>query len=159
MKQTLVFLAFSLLIKLSSAQVPGNAIGLRAGWGFEFSYQHGIPEKNRIEADLGFFHINYNNVFKVAGIFQWVMPISDGFYWYAGPGFSIGKFYFTDDYFSYDHVFINILGQIGIEYRFHAPFLISLDFRPEFPLLNAYDDFDIGPAIGVRYILPSGEKQ
>ena len=45
-------------VSFASAQVNPHTIGLRFGggssFGAEFSYQHGLGETNRIEANLGF---------------------------------------------------------------------------------------------------------
>jgi len=47
--------------------------------------------------------------------------------------------------------FIFGAGDIGIEYNFEAPVLISLDFRPEFGFSNLYKGFNSDIALSVRY--------
>ena len=45
-------------------------------------------------------------------------------------------------------------GNIGVEYNFDIPLLISLDFRPELGLIgyDGFDDnFDFDIALGLRY--------
>ena len=51
-----------------------------------------------------------------------------------------------------DGLFINADGNVGIEYNFDAPFLISLDFRPEIGILGDYGkDTDLDLALSIRY--------
>ena len=47
-----------------------------------------------------------------------------------------------NDEFHSDGLFLDVDGQLGIEYNFEIPIQISLDMRPEFGLIN--DDFDFG---------------
>ena len=42
-------------------------------------------------------------------------------------------------------------GDIGIEYNFDIPLLLSLDFRPEFGFGDYNDDLDLDIALGIRY--------
>ena len=42
-------------------------------------------------------------------------------------------------------------GDVGIEYNFDIPLLLSLDFRPEFGLDDYGDDVDFDIALGIRY--------
>jgi hypothetical protein len=44
-----------------------------------------------------------------------------------------------------------IAGDIGIEYSFDFPLLLSLDFRPELGFGNFNDDLNFGIALGLRY--------
>ena len=88
----------------------------------------------------------------MSGIHQWVWNIDGGFNWYAGFGAGIGNVdvkNFDDD----DGLFVNAVGNIGVEYNFDIPLLISLDFRPEIGLVNDFgnNDFDLDIALGLRY--------
>lgn len=72
-------------------------------------------------------------------------------------GASVGAFDVDNDapFFDDDdnEFFLNAAGDIGIEYRFDIPLLLSLDFRPEVGILNDFDDsleFDV--ALGIRYL-------
>ncbi|MEN8789577.1 MAG: hypothetical protein ABF295_08665, partial [Flavobacteriaceae bacterium] len=51
-------------------------------------------------------------------------------------------------------LFVFAAGDIGVEYDFDIPLLLSLDFRPEIGILG-YDDFsdnfDFDIALGIRY--------
>jgi len=161
-------LAFS-----SEAQtISKNAIGLRIGdndgFGAEASYQRAVLKNNRLEFDLGVRNSRNLEAVKLAGLFQWVWNIEGGFNWYAGAGAGLGSYrynykknyynngngnnypygYYPDD----KGTFAFVAGDIGIEYNFDIPLLISLDFRPEIGSNTYYDDAigaDIG--IAVRY--------
>ena len=58
---------------------------------------------------------------------------------------------FDDDNDFDDETFFFVAGDIGIEYDFDIPLILSLDFRPEIGFSNYNDDvnFDIG--LGIRY--------
>lgn len=141
---------------LQAQEISKNAIGLRLGdddgFGAEISYQRGLGNAQRLEFDLGWRDSRNFDAVKLTGLYQWVWNIDKGFNWYAGPG---GGFVLID----YDDIpdrddsdtFIFIAGDIGVEYNFDFPLLISLDFRPEIGFGNDDDDlgFDIG--LGVRY--------
>ena len=144
----------------SSAQdISENAIGLRLGdsdgFGAEISYQHALGENNRLELDLGWRDGSNYDGFKLAGLYQWVWDIDAGFNWYAGVGGGLGSFSFNNPGGKdISDTFIFAAGDIGIEYNFDIPLLLSLDFRPEIgfgdDLYNNNDlDFDI--ALGIRY--------
>ena len=47
--------------------------------------------------------------------------------------------------------FIFGTGDIGIEYNFEIPLLVSLDFRPEFGLNDVYKGYNTDIALSVRY--------
>lgn len=145
----------------SQAQsIADNALGLRlgdsGGFGTEISYQRALGENNRLELDLGWEDDKYSDKFKLTGIYQWVWNIDGGFNWYAGVGGGIGS---SDSNVNIDHpdydddgFFALLAGDVGIEYDFNIPLLLSLDFRPEFGFGNyGHDDADFDIALGVRY--------
>ena len=155
----LVFLAFSLFGNVvQSQEISNNAIGIRFGdndgFGGELSYQKKLNDGNRFEIDLGYRDHKNFDAFKLTGIYQWMWNIDDGFNWYAGFGAGIGS-WSSDNGFVYDGkdgVFVNADGNIGLEYNFNAPFLISLDFRPEIGIIGDYGkDTDLDLALSVRY--------
>ncbi len=144
----------------SNAQdIADNAIGLRLGdsdgLGAEISYQHALGDNNRLEVDLGWRDGNNYDGFKIAGLYQWVWDLDGGFNWYAGVGGGLGSFSFDNPGGKdISDTFIFVAGDVGIEYSFDIPLLLSLDFRPEIgfgdDLYNNNDlDFDI--ALGIRY--------
>ena len=145
----------------SNAQdISENAIGLRLGdsdgFGAEISYQHALGDNNRLELDLGLRNGKGYDGFKLAGLYQWVWALDGDFNWYAGVGGGVGSYSFDNAPKGFDdsETFIFAAGDIGIEYNFDIPLMLSLDFRPEIgfgdDLYNNNDlDFDI--ALGIRY--------
>lgn len=149
---TIAFIGFT---ALSSAQdISPNAIGLRLGdsdgFGAEISYQRALGDNNRLEFDLGWRSGNTFDGFKLAGLYQWVWNIDGGFNWYAGVGGGIGSYSFDNNELD-DETFLFAAGDIGIEYDFDIPLLISLDFRPELGFGTYTDDLDFDIALGIRY--------
>lgn len=137
--------------------ISKNAIGLRLGdsdgFGTEISYQRALGDNNRLEADLGWRSGNNYNGFKLVGLYQWVWQLEGDFNWYAGAGggfSSYGHDYYNDEK-NYNETFALIAGDVGIEYSFDFPLLLSLDFRPELGFGNINNDLDLDIALGVRY--------
>ncbi len=156
-KLMLVAIALTAFVYSTYAQeISSNAIGLRFGdndgFGVEVSYQHKLKNSKRLEVDLGFRNNNNFDIWKLTGIHQWVWNIDGGFNWYAGVGAGLGNVNiknFNDD----DGLFVNAAGNIGVEYNFDIPLLVSLDFRPEIGIVNDFgnDDLDLDLALSVRY--------
>ncbi len=160
MKKSIVLLGFTLLATfyMSAQDIAKNALGLRLGdndgLGAEVSYQRALGDDNRLEFGLGWRDSDNYDAFRLVGIYQWVWNIDGGFNWYAGAGGGIGNHdvqnsaQFDDD----SETFIFAAGDIGIEYNFDFPLLISLDFRPEISLnSDINDDLDFDIALGLRY--------
>ncbi|WP_303317826.1 hypothetical protein Q4Q34_18100 [Flavivirga abyssicola] len=145
---------------ISNAQsISDNAIGLRLGdsdgLGAEVSYQRALGESNRLEIDFGWRDGKNYDGFKLAGLYQWIFPLDGSFNWYAGAGGGFGS-YSIDLPGGRDvsDTFIFAAGDIGIEYNFEIPLLISLDARPEIGFGDdAYDndDLDFDIAFSIRY--------
>ncbi|WP_281540312.1 hypothetical protein [Maribacter aestuarii] len=147
-------------ISAGAQDISDHALGLRLGdsdgFGAEVSYQKSLGRANRLELDLGWRDSRNFDAFKLAALYQWVRPIEGGFNWYYGVGGGVGSVDFAPVFNSDDDggVFVFAAGDIGIEYNFDIPLLLSLDFRPELGVLG-YDgfsdnfDFDIG--LGIRY--------
>ncbi|MEX0289046.1 MAG: hypothetical protein AB3N14_08025 [Flavobacteriaceae bacterium] len=155
MKKVLTLLAFiSLCISANSQEIAQNALGLRLGdnngFGAEVSYQTALNENNRLEFDLGWRSGSGYDGFQLTGLYQWVWNIDGGFNWYAGAGGGVGSYSFDDDNLDGD-TFLFLAGDIGVEYNFDIPLLVSLDFRPEFGFGDFRDDLDLDIALGVRY--------
>lgn len=159
MKKVFLFglLAIGIVFAAHSQRVSKHALGVRVGdddgfdsLGAEISYQLGLFSSNRLEFDLGIRSGEGYDAFKVVGLFQWVMPLDRSFHWYVGVGPGIGSV-------SYDgggsNSFALVAGDIGIEYNFRIPLLLSLDLRPELGFGDdAYGDgFDFDLGIGIRY--------
>ncbi|MBW8242154.1 hypothetical protein K1F50_05040 [Muricauda oceani] len=152
MKNAILFLFFIGATALSAQSISKNALGIRVGdndgFGGEISYQRYLHENNRLEFDLGWRDSDNVEAFKLVGLYQWVMPIDGGFNWYVGAGGGVGSF----DAGENDGAFALIAGDIGIEYDFNIPLLISLDMRPEIGFNDNYsDDLDLDIALGLRY--------
>ena len=161
MKKQLLILAaiFGMYSAVNAQSISDNAIGLRIGdgdgFGTEISYQRALGENNRLELDLGWRSGNRFSAIRITGLYQWVWNIDGGFNWYVGAGGGVGNFSFDNDFpggSDSDTFFAFVSGDIGIEYDFDFPLILSLDFRPEIGINNAIDDdvdFDI--ALGIRY--------
>ncbi len=119
-----------------------NAIGIRFGaLQTEISYQKFLSDMTRMEADLGFL---YTNGIQLNLAYQYVRPIGkEQFSYYFGFGPGVG--------FAGSSVILDVFGQIGIEYRFNAPFSVSLDWRPTFRILGGTGFYADGIALSVRY--------
>ncbi|XMO86351.1 hypothetical protein AAFN75_16310 [Algibacter sp. AS12] len=140
----------------SNAQdISENAIGLRLGdsdgLGAEVSYQRALGDNNRLEADLGWRSSNNYNAFKLTGIYQWVMPLDGNFNWFVGAGGGLASFDGKDAFDDVSETALFVAGDIGIEYNFDIPLLLSLDFRPELGFGDFSDDLDFDIALGIRY--------
>jgi len=84
------------------------------------------------------------------------MPIDDGFNWYLGAGGGLGSYSWDDAVPGGDdsETFVFVAGDVGIEYNFDIPLLLSLDFRPEIGFgdeIYGNDDLDFDIALGIRY--------
>ncbi|WP_406683562.1 porin family protein [Seonamhaeicola sp. MEBiC1930] len=154
----LSFAVIGFAFTTNAQNIADNAIGLRLGdsngLGAEISYQRKLSEENRLELDLGWRDGNNYDGFKLAGLYQWVMPLDGAFNWYVGAGGGIGSFSINTPGIDDTDTFIFAAGDIGIEYAFEIPLLLSLDFRPEIGFgEDLYDnnDLDFDIALSIRY--------
>jgi opacity protein-like surface antigen len=150
-------------VSMNAQDISKNALGLRLGdndgFGGEISYQARLSSTHRLELDLGWRDGKNYDGFKLAALHQWVWNIDGGFNWYAGLGGGVGSYSFKDDKNfnngdNYNDTFVFAAGDIGIEYNFDIPLLISLDFRPEIGFGDErYNNNDLGLdiALGIRY--------
>ena len=161
MKKIISLTVFCLLCStgLFAQEIAKNALGIRVGdsdgFGTEISYQRAIGGNNRLEFDLGWTDRKNFDAFRLTGLYQWVMNIDGGFNWYVGAGAGVGAVDFDDD-FPGDNdddsdTFAYVAGDIGIEYNFNIPLLLSLDVRPEIGFNDYNDDLDFDIALGIRY--------
>ena len=137
----------------ASAQVDGNAIGVRLGWGGDISYQHALGNSNRLELDLKLSLGDNLLDMGLVGIYHWVFDLSDlakGFNWYVGPGAS-ASFWSYKDANVKSAFALGVVGQIGIEYNFDIPLQLSLDYRPIFYVLPSTGGGWSDICLGVRY--------
>ncbi len=145
---------FTGLIFVNAQEIADNAIGLRIGdddgFGTEITYQRALGDNNRLEANLGWRSGDGFDGFKLTGLYQWVWELDGNFNWYAGAGGGVGSYSFDNDALDNDTFFF-LAGDIGIEYNFRIPLLLSLDFRPELGFGDFRDDLGFDIALGVRY--------
>lgn len=141
----LIAITVALVAFAAVAAAQPRAIGFRAGYGGELSYQHSIGS-NFAEFDLGLF----GHSAAISGIYDFIIAGDDHFNFYAGPGARLGT-WVGKDYSGFD---LGIAGQIGFEYNFNFPLQISLDWKPVFHFIGSEGarGFDAyGAALGVRY--------
>ncbi len=145
MKKVLI-VALSILMFGVAASAQPRALGVRATWGAEVSYQHGLGT-NFVEADLGLF----GNGFYLTGVYDFVFASEGNFNFYGGPGAQVGFYGSTDDNGnSVTKMGLGVVGQIGAEYNFSLPISVSLDWRPGFSFTGGGFGW-AGFALGVRY--------
>ena len=117
------------ILTIHSQDISNHALGIRVGdivgFGGELSYQKKIGYGKRIELDLGFRQQDIVNAYKVTAIFQWVWYVENGFNWYLGAGVGAGSGEYRKSVIYEDGFFANIDANIGFEYDFRAPILIS----------------------------------
>ena len=166
MKKLVLLAAFTIgavfLSNVSAQNISENALGLRIGgaqaYGAEVSYQRATGDNNRLEFDLGWRNDSHYDAIKLVGLYQWIWNIDGGFNWYVGAGAGLGNYdhnhsHGHNDGFDDDGIFALIAGDIGIEYNFDFPLLLSLDLRPEIGFSDFHDHNDFTPdlALGIRY--------
>ena len=161
MIKRIVFIAGFLFASIASVQaqeISQHALGLRLGdskgFGAEISYQLGLSGNNRLEFDLGWRDGRNGDAIKITGIYQWVFNIDGGFNWYVGPGGGLAIVDYDDNDFpdaDTSDTFLFVAGNIGLEYNFDIPLLLSIDFRPEIGFGNNDDDLDFDIGLGIRY--------
>ncbi|MGB5646135.1 hypothetical protein [Muriicola sp.] len=155
------FIFFMATCGLSAQSISEHALGLRLGdsdgFGAEISYQKSIARYNRLELNLGWRDSRNYDAFKLAAVYQWIHTLDGNFNWYYGVGGGLGSVDFSagnNGPAPDGGLFIFGAGNIGIEYNFDIPLLLSLDFRPEIGLVGYdefSDNFDFDIALGIRY--------
>jgi len=155
----IIIALFGFAITATAQEIAENAIGLRLGdangLGASISYQRAILENNRLEVDFGWSNGKDYNGVKLVGLYQWVKPIQGDFNWYFGAGAGFSSYAF-DGYRDNDYKdsFVFASGDIGVEYKFDFPLLLSLDLRPELGFGDgAYNnnDLDLDVGVSARY--------
>lgn len=145
---------------MSAQNFSKNAIGLRLGSGngigTEISYQLALQTNNRLEIDLGTVSKDKSAAVKITGIYQWVWELEDNFNWYAGAGAGLANASYDIDFPGLrngdrNESFAYAVGQLGIEYNFNAPLLLSLDTRPQFSLARYGNNLNLVTSLGIRY--------
>ena len=144
MKKLILVVAAVLGLAVVAAAQP-RAIGVRAGYGAELSYQHTLGGNNFAELDLG-----WNSGAISAGLaydFQ-VAPLGP-LNFYAGPQVALGLY-------AGGETTVFSLGagvQLGLEYCFdQIPLQLSLDWKPTFMFVPATAFGWQSIALGIRYL-------
>ena len=140
MKKFIMVIAAVLCLS-SAAFAQSRALGVRATYGAELSYQHSIGS-NFVEADLGWF----KNGFYLTGVYDFVFASEGNFNFYAGPGAAVG--FYNDSETS--GINLGIAGQLGLEYNFNIPLQLSLAWSPVFTFIHGGFGWE-GIALGIRY--------
>lgn len=143
MKKFILVMAAVLGLAVVAAAQP-RAIGIRAGYGAELSYQHTMGGNNFGELDLGWslgaFSAGFAYDFSIAPL----GPIN----LYLGPQVQLGLYAGETSVFA-----VGAGAQIGFEYCFPTiPLQISLDWKPTFYFVPATAFGWQGLALGLRYL-------
>lgn len=142
-----VLVALSVLAVSFAASAQPRALGLRAGYGAELSYQHDLGG-NFLEADLGFM----SNTISLTGIYDFIFANAGICNFYVGPGAHIGMWNSKDSNGNSSlSLSAAVVGQLGVEFQLPIPMNISLDWRPAFYLTNGRGFGWDGFALGLRY--------
>ena len=139
-----IVVVLSVLAFAAVASAQPRALGLRAGYGGELSYQHG-GSAGFLEADLGFLGSGHG--FYVTGVYDFIFANAGIANFYVGPGVQLGFYNYSGD----QGFNAGIAGQLGVEFEIPSvPLNLSLDWRPVY-YFN-YGGFGWqGIALGIRY--------
>jgi hypothetical protein len=133
-KTAIVFLVVLMGLVEAAHGQTNRAIGIRTGGGYgyggELSLQ--LPLKsNRFELGLGWVAASRFNGVAVNGVYQFIVPLNQGFRWYYGLGGHVSSFDSRRNWGTTNEGRLGILGQVGVEYFFsELPLQLSLDARP-----------------------------
>ncbi|QZE14875.1 hypothetical protein K4L44_03165 [Halosquirtibacter laminarini] len=155
MKRVLILIVLCLGIQVGvKAQ---KAIGLRLGggngYGTEFSFQYGLTQNNRLQADLGINGGDNWGGWSLVGTYQWIHHLEGNFRWYYGVGAGLGSWYNKNGGTnSNTGVYISLDGICGIEYMFpDIPLQLAVDTRPYIGFINSRG-FKMDLAISARFL-------
>ena len=167
MKKIFVLLVAVAAFGFAANAQTDNAIGIRFGssglggsayYNAEASFQHALGTANRLELDAGLALAN-ESYYYIVGVYHWTFNIVNGLNWYIGPGLQLG--YCTAKTNGETHgLGLAVAGQVGIEYKFDFPLMVSLDVRPTYTLpflmseycgRRANGGIDFGSCFSVRY--------
>lgn len=151
-----IFLAFALLCCVILGYAQPRAIGARLGGDLEFSYQHIVSPKNMLDCTAGVSIGSNHFSVNATVMYDWVFNIEGGWNWYVGPGGGVGVGIYSSDTEVKLPLRVSVGGQIGVEYQFGIPLILSLDYRPMFNVISIFNDFYdsgswFGIALGIRY--------
>ena len=137
----LIVLVVAALAFAAVANAQPRAIGVRAGWGAEVSYQHTLGAENFLELDLGWSA----NALNAAVAYDFKITDLGPFGFYAGPAADL---WLVDE----GGIGLGAGAQVGLEYIFDSiPLQLSLDWRPMFNFVPDTAFGWKGIALGIRY--------
>ena len=139
-----IFAIFAALLVFAAVAVAQpRALGVRAGYGAELSYQHTLGGANFAELDLGW----WAHGFTAALAYDFLIPTGSIVNFYVGPQVTAG-FTAGEDHL---HFGLGAGAQLGLEFEFSIPLQLSLDWRPTFMFIpeTAFGWNSI--ALGIRY--------
>ena len=156
MKKSLIVAALLFVLGTASAIAQPRAVGVRLGYGVEFSYQHGMGD-NMLSIDAGL--PGFNGI-EAAVTYDWINPFHTSIPWNNKGewNWSLGVGGAAGFYWGGSSAFVGVAGRVGVEYNFWFPLQLSVEWRPAFgPYFGKPCGFYSGGlyaggfAIGVRY--------
>ena len=138
----IIAIAVAILCFAAVASAQPKALGIRATYGAELSYQH--------NAGPGFFEFDaglFNNFVDVTAIYDFIIAPLGPINFYGGPGVFVAGWPGDNGL----HLNAGLVGQVGFEYTFNIPLQISLDWRPWFNFVDGFVGHYTGAALGLRY--------
>ena len=149
MKKFILVMAAVLGLAAVAAAQP-RAIGVRAGYGAELSYQHTLGGNNFGELDLGW---SVGSV-RIGAAYDFLIAPVGPLNFYAGPQAYVGFGPSADaEGNSKTSLWAGVGAQLGLEYCFDSiPLQLSLDWKPSFNIVPASGFGWQGIALGIRYL-------
>lgn len=135
-----IAIAVAVLCFAAVASAQPKALGIRATYGAELSYQH--------NAGPGFFEFDaglFDRFVDLTAIYDFNIAPIGPLNFYAGPGV------FVATWPGENVLHAGLVGQVGLEYTFNFPLQISLDWRPWFNFVDGFHGYYTGAALGLRY--------
>ena len=142
-----ILVAVFAFVAVASAQP--RALGIRAGYGGELSYQHSAGA-NFMELDLGFLA---GNGLYATGIYDFILGNAGICNFYAGPGVQLGAYSYKDSSSGATSMKFNaaVVGQIGVEFEIPSiPMNIYIEWSPAYYFVHGGFGWN-GFALGLRY--------
>ena len=178
MKKLLTTIAI-LVLTAVAVMAQSRAIGVRAGYNFEISYQHSVgSESGMIEVDAGISPFlsqkvliteapgdSYERTYRYGRaqamiLYDYIMNPATNFNLYFGAGIGV-RWGYGDIFSPYSNQDVKVrrLGlpigaQVGLEYELPIPLNLSLDWRPTVNLFDFRESLAsklLNVAIGIRY--------
>ena len=149
MKKFVLVMAAILGIAVVAAAQP-RAIGIRAGYGAELSYQHTLGGENFAELDLGWSA----GAIQAGLAYDFLIAPLGPLNFYAGPQAFVGLASTTDaDGNAKQGLWLGAGAQLGIEYPFSSsPLQLSLDWKPSLLIIPGLGFGWNSIALGIRYL-------